>query len=609
MLIQGINYNINNVLIGIAILLISIITGFVVSRILFHLYLGISKKHSMSDTKEMTHSVKLLSRYIFISFIIIGLIYTFKYIGIGSNTHISYGAFDTTIEDIFVAMGWLLTFFVLAETVSGILSSFTTQFIKRFLGKKYQKDIQVKLREFLRNITIFIGIVMAVLSTGIDSRNLITFEGYSVSLYSIFYGVGIIIITWGFNRLLLKHIIRIIFKYTIKSTPKSVTGDSRTMKIKINDIEYSFESMLNIFIYIVYMIGTYYALDVMFVKDTGVVLTILTVLKFFSILAVTALVINVLPLIINIFIAYRNKNSYFGKIKKVIRHMNNIILIIGILIGLQSVGININKPIAVIGNVPITIWNFIMFFIIIVMTLIITRVFISILKESILSYEEMDDHASQAIEKFLKYTMEIIGVAIALTTLGLDIMAVMTGLGLIGFALAFGMQDAVANLIAGILLSVERPFSVGDRIKVGETWGDVVYIGLRSTKIKTTKNELVIVPNMQMSTKEIWNYTKGDKTIAMSISIGVNYSSDWKLAKKIIYDVAYEHPLTIKKEELTVLLTEFGASALNFTLWVWIKDAKKKFVFQSDILEKIKDEFDKSNIDIPYPQIVVHNAK
>ena len=194
-----------------------------------------------------------------------------------------------------------------------------------------------------------------------------------------------------------------------------------------------------------------------------------------------------------------------------------------------------------------------------------------------------------------------IGVAISLSVLGVNIFAVATGLGLIGFALAFGMQDTIANFMAGIMIAVERPFKIGDRIRVGDEWGDVTDIGMRSTRILTVKHETVTIPNNLIATREVWNYTKENPSIIMTVPIGISYDSDWHRAESIILTVAKRHPFVLKKPEPEVRMVDFGESSIDLELWAWISHAKYKDTAKSDVLKSVKDRFDRNGIEIPYP--------
>lgn len=211
------------------------------------------------------------------------------------------------------------------------------------------------------------------------------------------------------------------------------------------------------------------------------------------------------------------------------------------------------------------------------------------------------------VEKLVKYLAFLIALCVALVALGVDIIAVAASLGLIGFALAFGMQDMVANIVSGITLAVDRPFNIGDRIKVGERWGDVVDIGLRSTRILTPEGELVIIPNNIIATQEVWNYTMGNTRLEDELSVPVSYRSDIRLAEKILLESASSHPKVIRRPRPYVWVDGFGDSSMDLKLRYSISDARDRFQIRSDLLKQIKERFDIEGVEIPFPhRTIVH---
>jgi len=239
-----------------------------------------------------------------------------------------------------------------------------------------------------------------------------------------------------------------------------------------------------------------------------------------------------------------------------------------------------------------------------IVTLFIMRFVVVILQQTTFHRNRVDKNSSASLEKLAKYLIFILGIGISMVILGVDLYAVATGLGLVAFALAFGLQDSVANFAAGIQLALDRPFDIGDRVRVGdqarETWGDVVDISLRSTSIKTTEEELVNIPNHIIANSEIWNYTRDSTRLVELIDIGISYGSQWRHAEKIILEVANDHPHVLKNPKPFVRLHEFSDSAQVLRLWVYIPEARDRFQIRSDLLKEIKDRFDEEGVEIPF---------
>jgi len=163
-------------------------------------------------------------------------------------------------------------------------------------------------------------------------------------------------------------------------------------------------------------------------------------------------------------------------------------------------------------------------------------------------------------------------------------------------------------LISGILLIIDRPFEIGDRIEVwsapvgSATWGDVIDIGLRATKIKTTDNIVIIIPNNEIMKRDIVNYTIITSKIRVRVNIGVAYDTDIEKAKNAIIQTAQSADWISKEPPPRVVVRNFGESSVDLQLRVWINDARKRMDTISYITDKVKETFDKLGIEIPYPK-------
>jgi len=182
------------------------------------------------------------------------------------------------------------------------------------------------------------------------------------------------------------------------------------------------------------------------------------------------------------------------------------------------------------------------------------------------------------------------------------------GAGVAGVAIGFAAKDTLSNLIAGVLLIIDRPFEVGDRIEVWNapagtaSWGDVIDIGLRATKIKTTDNIVIIIPNNEIMVRDIVNYTTITEKIRLRINIGIAYDADMQSAKDIILKVADSAQWVAKQPPPAVVVRNFGDSSVDLQLRVWIEDARNRMRTISYITDQVKTDFDKQGIEIPYPK-------
>ncbi|MCD6186471.1 MAG: mechanosensitive ion channel family protein [Deltaproteobacteria bacterium] len=221
---------------------------------------------------------------------------------------------------------------------------------------------------------------------------------------------------------------------------------------------------------------------------------------------------------------------------------------------------------------------------------------------------KIDDILFDLLKKFSSIIFFVIVIIMALDVLGVNIMPFIAGAGVAGIAIGFAAKDTLSNLIAGILLIIDRPFEVGDRIEIwsapagSATWGDVIDVGLRATKIKTTDNIIIIIPNNEIMTRDIVNYTIITSKIRVRINVGVAYDSDIKKTRKVLLMVADAVPWVAKEPEPKVVVRNFGDSSVDLQLRVWIDDARKRMDTISYITDKIKDAFEEHDIEIPFPK-------
>ncbi|MDY6974152.1 MAG: mechanosensitive ion channel family protein, partial [Thermodesulfobacteriota bacterium] len=211
---------------------------------------------------------------------------------------------------------------------------------------------------------------------------------------------------------------------------------------------------------------------------------------------------------------------------------------------------------------------------------------------------QIDDVIVDLSKKFSGVIIYATGAILALDVLGLNVMPFVAGAGVAGIAIGFAAKDTLSNLIAGILLIIDRPFEVGDRIEVwsapvnSATWGDVLHIGLRATKIQTTDNIVIIIPNNQIMNRDIINYTAITKEIRVRIPIGIAYDSDINKAKEIIAGIALELNWVMKEPRPKVVVRSFGDSAVNLEARVWINEPRRRMDTISYITDRVKEAFE-----------------
>lgn len=221
---------------------------------------------------------------------------------------------------------------------------------------------------------------------------------------------------------------------------------------------------------------------------------------------------------------------------------------------------------------------------------------------------KIDDVIFDLLKRFSTVIIYIAAILQALKVLGADIMPFVAGAGVAGIAIGFAAKDTLSNIIAGVLLLIDRPFEVGDRIEVwsapanSATWGDVIDVGLRATKIQTTDNIIIVIPNNEIMMRDIINYTTITSEIRVRIPIGIAYDANASKAKEIINRISLELEWVMKEPAPKVVVKTFGDSAVNLEARVWIIDPRKRMDTISYITDRVKDEFQKEDIEIPYPK-------
>jgi small-conductance mechanosensitive channel len=220
---------------------------------------------------------------------------------------------------------------------------------------------------------------------------------------------------------------------------------------------------------------------------------------------------------------------------------------------------------------------------------------------------KLDEIIIPILNRISSIIIYIVGIIVILDRLGINVSGLLVSLGVGSFAIAFAAQDTLSNMISGFVIMIERPFRVGDRIKLstGEI-GDVYEIGLRSTKILDFDNALIIVPNIEIAKSRITNLSYPDPSIRLKIDIGVGYGTDIEKVKKLLIDICSSHPEVLKEPAPSAFFMSFGDSALNVSLICRVKDVNDQFKIGEELRIKINEAFEKENIEIPFPQRVVH---
>jgi small-conductance mechanosensitive channel len=205
------------------------------------------------------------------------------------------------------------------------------------------------------------------------------------------------------------------------------------------------------------------------------------------------------------------------------------------------------------------------------------------------------------VRRLLEALLIVAYASIMLSYFGIDITAFAAALGIGGLAISLAAQDTLADAIAGFLILIDQPFRVGDRIEISGlgTWGDVVEIGTRSTRIRTRDNRLVIVPNSAIAKDQVVNYTYPDPRYRVQIELGIDYDSDLKLARETAIDAVRHVEGVLPDKPVDALFVDFGDSTITFRIRWWIDsyvDTRRMF---DKVNEALLTGFNEAKINMP----------
>ncbi len=191
-----------------------------------------------------------------------------------------------------------------------------------------------------------------------------------------------------------------------------------------------------------------------------------------------------------------------------------------------------------------------------------------------------------------------------------DISSLIVSLGVGSLAVALAAKDTLANMISGFMIMTDRPFRIGDRIMLesGEK-GDVYDIGLRSTKILTFDNTLIVVPNQQIINEKVTNLSYPDPQIRVMVEVGVAYGTDLDKAKRVLVEVCKAHPDVLDEPPPKAYFLNFGESSLDLRVVCYVARWNEQWHVSEELRMGINKAFQHEGIEIPFPQMVIHTQK
>ncbi|MGD9239072.1 MAG: mechanosensitive ion channel [Desulfobacterales bacterium] len=229
-----------------------------------------------------------------------------------------------------------------------------------------------------------------------------------------------------------------------------------------------------------------------------------------------------------------------------------------------------------------------------------------LLTDQVLARRRVEVGVQVAIAKLVHYVLIFIGFVVALLALGFEFTKLTIMLSALGVGIGFGLQGIVNNFVSGLILLFERPVRVGDYIEFGGNWAEIKKIGLRATTVQTFDEADVIIPNADLVSNQVINWTLTNRRVRLIIPVGVAYGSDISLVMETLVESAKQNSDVAEEPIPQVLFLNFGESSLEFELRVWVLDADNRLVVSSAIHQEIDRRFREAKIEIAFPQRDLH---
>jgi small-conductance mechanosensitive channel len=304
-----------------------------------------------------------------------------------------------------------------------------------------------------------------------------------------------------------------------------------------------------------------------------------------------------------------------GIIRRVTGFFKVLISGIALAIILMVWGVYSNPPAAIrgilswgftIGSQKITVALFLTAAACLYGSFLLSWVLQGLLLEDKTAKQKMGPGEKQSLASLIHYALVFVGFLLALAVLGIDLTEATILLGALGVGIGFGLQQIVNNWVSGIILLIERPIRVGDYIEHGGQWAEVKRIGLRATRVLTIDRADVWIPNGDLISRDVINWTFSDRFARLRLPVRVALGSDTALVLNILMEVANEDKSVVQYPEPYAYFNGFGESSLNFELRIYLLDLDKWFTVWGRLYQEIERKLREAGITVPFPQRDLH---
>ena len=260
------------------------------------------------------------------------------------------------------------------------------------------------------------------------------------------------------------------------------------------------------------------------------------------------------------------------------------------------------------GGIEISLIAIITGVLVFIVSLYVVRLLNRRLANSLLNRINMDEGIKHSLISGFSFIGFVISVILAVVAMGVDLSNLAVIAGALSVGIGFGLQDVIKNLVSGIIILFERPFKVGDWVILSGEEGIIKQINIRSTELETWTKRSVIIPNAVLISSSLVNLTHGNNWQRQSIIVGVSYDSDVDKVTELLLECAKANRKVVKNPAPVVVFKDFGASSLDFELRYHVSNVRTDWSASSELRYAILKTFRENNIDIAYPQIVVHKG-
>ena len=265
----------------------------------------------------------------------------------------------------------------------------------------------------------------------------------------------------------------------------------------------------------------------------------------------------------------------------------------------------LNKGIT-IGKAKITILNVCYVIIFLLLIGYISKIIRKALQDEVLPRTRLDIGARASLVNVVIYSLWVLAIYTGINILGIDLSSLAFMAGALGIGIGFGLQNIVNNFISGIILLFDPSIQVGDMVQIGEDWGTINRINIRTTIVQTFDNAALIIPNSHMLSDRVTNWSYKDPKVRRQVDVGVAYGSDVQLVRTVLLRIVNDMPEIMDDPAPRVDFTDFADSALIFRARFWITSPEFWLTAPTELRFRIDEEFKKNGIEIAFPQQDIH---